>query len=189
MIKLINLKKCYDNNTIIDIDYFKFEANKKYLLIGENGSGKSTLLKLIIGAIFPTTGSVNVDFKRIGFVPEKVVLPEFINLDIFLKLINCNYDNKYIILFSLNKYKKFYKYSKGMKQKAVIIQALINDFDIIIFDEPMNGLDKISKIKFLNLLEELKKTIIVATHYPDEFKHLSFNKIRLIDGMLYDQTD
>lgn len=185
MIEIKGLKKYYDKHKVIDIESFKFYDKCKYLLIGENGIGKSTLIKMIIGVIKPSEGKIELYSKRIGFVPEKVFLPEFIRVDTFLKMINKNYDDKYLDLLDLDKRKMIYKLSKGNRQKLTIVQALIEDNDILIFDEPLNGLDRKCKESLFKILKEMNKLIIIASHYPNEFPKDDFIFLHLKDGMIY----
>lgn len=184
VIELINLKKIYDRTIILDINAFNFYKGGKYLLIGENGSGKSTLLKILLGLVKPNSGMIKNNYLNISYVPEKSILPDFINLKTFLK----GYDIKKIIelaeIFDIDINKPFYKYSKGMRQKAIIIQAFITNSDVILFDEPINGLDQRSKEYFMSYVIDINKTIIISTHYLEQFIGYDFIKVKIIGNNL-----
>jgi len=190
MISINNLQKSYKNNLILYIDNFIFKKNKSYLIVGSNGSGKSTMIKCLLGINKLTKGKVTINTKNIAYVPEKYFFPEFCSIEKFLKSILSLYEleqNEYMIdyyceLFSLNKHKPLTKLSKGMQQKVLIIQSLIHNADLYIFDEPLNGLDNSSQNLFFKLIEEIKKsgkTILVTTHYPSLYNNIFDYYIKL----------
>lgn len=177
MIKLHNVIKTYKNKLVLDIKEFNFKQGKSYLLVGSNGSGKSTLIKCILNLNKCTSGEIILNSINIGYIPEKIYFPEFLSINSFLNsilsLYNIDIDNNmidyYCSLFSIDKNLKINNLSKGMKQKVLIIQSLIHDSNLFIFDEPLNGLDSKSQKVFLDIVEMLKvknNTIIIATHYP-----------------------
>lgn len=196
MIEINNLIKKYNNLLVLKIDSFCFENNKSYLLVGNNGSGKSTLIKCILGINIINQGNIKINTKNIGYVPEKYYFPDFCSIERFLNNILELYsleDNKYMIdyycdLFNINKKKKLSKLSKGMSQKVLIIQSLIHDPQLLIFDEPVNGLDPKSQKIFLNIINDLKrknKTIIITTHYPSFYPDDFDYYIKLNNNNLY----
>lgn len=200
MIEIINLKKQYGHNLVLDIDYFKFEKGKCYLLIGSNGSGKSTLIKTLLKVNLCDYGTIKINTNNIGYVPEKFYFPDFCSINNFLLSISNLYNlennqlviNSYCERFSLNKNMKVSKLSKGMAQKVLIIQSLIHKASLFIFDEPINGLDFKSQQIFLNIIKELKKenkTIIIATHYPLFYKTISDKFVFLKERKLYYEID
>lgn len=176
MIIINNFKKYYKNKLILDINQFHFNRNNSYLIVGYNGSGKSTLIKCILGINSITFGNIKVNTNNIGYVPEKYYFPEFCSIDKFLKTIMNLYQNDnykqidyFCDLFNIDKRKQISKLSKGMQQKVLIIQSLIHNADLFIFDEPLNGLDPSSQQLFFNIINNLKKenkTIVITTHYP-----------------------
>lgn len=173
-IKIRNLTKTYKKDIIKD---FNLDIDTGVVLLkGKNGAGKSTLIKCILGLI-KYKGSIQVN-GQIGYIPENYLLPDYVKVDTFIKnialLTNSEY-KKYIIDFTLEDKLDEYiiNLSKGMRQKLVIIQALIHDPDIIICDEPINGLDTTLQEGFIKILSKLKsKTVIIATHYPDLYKDI-----------------
>lgn len=182
IIKLNNLSKSFDREVLNNINY-NFYYNKVYLIIGENGSGKSTLIKLILNVFKPSSGYVEKSTNYISYVPDNLIFPEFITIEKFLiqimkisKLENIHLLNYYLNRYGLDGKKKLNSLSKGMRQKVLIIQALIKDASIYIFDEPLNGLDKQMQLIFLEDLTKLKKrgkTLIIVSHQIDCFKDLS----------------
>src|SRR3989449_5258223 len=157
-------------------------------LLGPNGSGKTTTIKLLLGLLFPTTGDALVfgqpaaqvaKNERIGYLPEESYLYRFLNaeetLDFYGRLFNMSRDvrrrraQELIKEVGLDADKKrvLKEYSKGMKQRIGLAQALINDPDLIILDEPTSGLDPIGcrEVKDLILaLARRGKTVILSSH-------------------------
>lgn len=185
MIEIINLKKEYKNQLVLNIPYFCFQKGLSYLLVGENGSGKSTLIKLITGLIKPTSGDIIKHNIKISYAPEKVIFPDYIKcinyLNNLLSIRKQSFPNLNIYLeeWGLESSKYLNYFSKGMRQKLNLIQALITETDFYVFDEPLNGLDKNSQIKFIDEIIKYQtplKTFIVATHYPEIYQ-TKFDKI------------
>ena len=142
MIEIKNLLKKYNDNLILDIPYFNFKSGNSYMVIGSNGSGKSTLIKCILGINKIDCGYVNIKTKNIGYIPEKYYFPDFCTIKKFLECIldlydmdrNYNLIDYYCNMFSLDKTKTLTKLSKGMMQKVLIIQSIIHNSDLYIFD-------------------------------------------------------
>lgn len=164
MIELVKVFKSYKKHIIFNNVNITFPEQKKCFIKGINGSGKSVLLKLIAGFSTPDSGFVKVNGMIIGkdvdFVQNAGICinsPEFITnlsgLDNLLELakINNTTNEKEILelckMFSLEKdlNKKYGTYSLGMKQKMRLIQAFMENPDILILDEPFDALDKSSK--------------------------------------------
>lgn len=184
-IKLYNISKSYKNKTVLKDVTIEFNSNNIYMIVGGNGSGKSTLLKIIIGLIKPDYGKVEKDNLIIGYVPERYLLPEYIKIKEYLYIlgsirkVNKNILNKRIDellkeweLYDVKEY-KLKQLSKGMLQKVVILQALIHDPDVYIFDEALNGLDIKMQEKLIKCIYNLKqnnKIIIITSHYPKMYE-------------------
>ena len=169
---------------------YEFMEGTVTLLVGGNGTGKTVFLKLILGLLNKTDGKIDYDNTlRFGALIED---PEFFlwnsgysNLQ-YLASINKNFNkekiNELLRYFSLydDRNKIVKKYSLGMRKKLGIIQAVMENQDIILFDEPTNGLDKESIEKFHDLVKKLKeekKVIIIASH-------LDVDKTEYVDDII-----
>ncbi len=180
-------------------------------LIGRNGSGKTMLMKCICGFVRPTEGEIVVDGKRIGRdrdFPESVGLlienPAFIpyysgmrNLKIlagFQGKIGTARIRSAMERTGLDPDLKRHvgKYSLGMRQRLGLAQAIMEDPDLYVLDEPMNGLDRegIHQIRDL-LLEEKKrgKTILLASHSMEDIDCLCDQVYRMEEGRLQEKSD
>lgn len=187
-IELKNVSKVFKDSTILNNINLKLEEKKIYGLIGTNGSGKSVLIKILSGLIFPSEGEVlinnkkaNGEFKEnIGVLFDQAgLLPQYSALDNLKLLASINNlideitIKEYLKLVGLNPNdnKKVKNFSLGMKQKAGIAAALMEDPDIILLDEPMNGLDSESVDNIRNILLSLKskgKIILITSHNKDD---------------------
>ncbi|WP_368986023.1 ABC transporter ATP-binding protein [Caldifermentibacillus hisashii] len=194
VIKVENITKKFGETTVLDGISLTFDKNKIHGLIGRNGSGKTMLLKCICGFVIPTAGTIYVNGMEIGKdldVPESVGIiieaPSFLpnydgytNLK-FLAAIN-NIISKEQIYAVIEKVgldpkskRPVGKYSLGMRQRLGLAQALMEDPDILILDEPMNGLDNQGVADIRKLLLELRnqgKTIILASHGKEDIEIL-----------------
>ncbi len=206
MIEIINLTKVIGNEKILSNINIKLENGNIYGFVGRNGSGKSMLFKTICGFINPTEGVVKVngiDIYKNNIFPENtralIEKPNFIddmsgfeNLKSLAKIQNKITDKeilKYMDLFDLikSKDKAYKKYSLGMKQKLGIIQVLMENPNIMIFDEPFNGLEEQS-VKLLRdiLLKEKKngKLILLASHIKEDIEILADNVYKIDSGTI-----
>lgn len=212
VIETHELTKEYSGISCVDKVNLNIRKGRIYGLLGRNGAGKTTTMKMIVGLLKPTSGNVFVfgeDMEekkaellpRIGAMIEK---PGFYsnlsaaeNLDIFRRLRKI--DDKDVIKSALeqvdlpyNSRKKFSEFSLGMKQRLAIANAIMHDPEILILDEPTNGLDPIgiaemrSFIK--NLCKDREKTIFISSHILSEIELLA-DDIGIIDkGVLYEET-
>jgi len=158
-------------------------------LLGPNGSGKSTTIKLLLGLIFPTRGSATIlgekagsttINERIGFLPEESYLYKFLNGEETLKFYGrlfkiSSKDLKRRVpelldivgLDQKSRKRKLREYSKGMARRIGLAQALINNPDLILLDEPTTGLDPIGTREMKDLILSLKnqgKTVLLCSH-------------------------
>lgn len=184
IISIKDLKKKFGKNIIFDNLSIDIMSGQCYLFIGENGSGKSTLFKCLIGLSKIDSGEINMGNIKIGYVPEKLIMPNEMTVKEFLY---CFGELKGVEIIELDniidnelkkwgifekKNRKIGSLSKGMIQKILIIQAVLDNPDLIVFDEVLNGLDRCSqKVLFSNVKQykETGKTIIIASHYPKEY--------------------
>ncbi len=158
-------------------------------LLGPNGSGKSTTIKLLLGLIFPSRGKATVlgrpagdtrAAERLGFLPEESYLYRFLNaeetLDFYGRLFRIprasrkRRINELLDLVGLDakaRKRPLREYSKGMSRRIGLAQALINDPDLILLDEPTTGLDPIGTREMKDLILLLKKqgkTVLLCSH-------------------------
>ena len=190
-----NLTKKIGNEIILKDVNTKFENKKIYGIVGRNGSGKTMFLKSLCGFLTPTSGTVLINQKDIykeemfsnnvgiSFSNSNYIkdLTGFENLELIANI--KKQISKEDIIDALKKVnllkekdKKYGKYSLGMKQKLGIAQVLMEDPEVIVLDEPFNGIEdetakKIRKI----LLEEKKKNkiIIIASHIKEDIEELA----------------
>lgn len=170
-----------------DLD-LEIRCGEVFGLLGPNGSGKSTTLKMILGLLFPTRGRVAVFGKRatdvrvksrIGFLPEESYLYPFLDahetLDFYGRLFHQPRRQRKIRIEMLLDmvgltsvaYRRIGEYSKGMQRRIGLAQALINDPDLLILDEPTSGMDPIGTRQIKDLIRELVhrgKTVLLSSH-------------------------
>lgn len=190
-----NLTKEIKNNLILDNINLDLDKGKIYGFKGKNGSGKTMLFRAICGLISPTKGEIHIGNKKLGqdiSFPESVgviieypgFLPDFTgfqNLKMLAELtgkIGEKEIREMILAVGLNPddKKKFKKYSLGMKQRLGIAQALMEEPDLIILDEPTNALDSEAVELVKNLLITMKKKnklILIASHDKEDLEFLS----------------
>lgn len=186
VIEVKNVTKKWGNNTVLNSVNLTAERSEIVGIIGHNGSGKTVLMKCICGFITPDSGEITVSGKRVGRdidIPKNIgliietpgFLPNFSGFSNLWQLAKirgkiCKNDVREVMeKVGLNPHDKKHvgKYSLGMRQRLGIAQAIMENPDILILDEPMNGLDKNGVNDMRELLLRLKsdgKTMIVALH-------------------------
>lgn len=195
--KIINIKNAglvLDKTVILDDVCMEMEQGKIYGLIGRNGSGKTMLMKCICGFVKPTQGQIavrnqvvgkDIDFpenmgiliENPGFIPHYSGIKNLKMLADLNRKINRQQIEETIRFVGLDPQMKRHvqKYSLGMKQRLGIAQAIMEDPDILILDEPMNGLDKEGVEDMRTLFLDLKKkgkTVIIASHSAEDIDRL-----------------
>ena len=190
MIEVNNVSLIMQKNEILKDISVHFERGKIHGLIGRNGSGKTMLMKCICGFVKPTAGEITVDGKHIGkdcdFPKNAGIIietPGFIpyysgykNLKLLADLrgkISRDDIRKTMEKVGLNPDLKRHvrKYSLGMRQRLGLAQAIMENPDLLVLDEPMNGLDKegvADMRKYLLDLKSLGKTILIASHSAED---------------------
>src|SRR5690242_20315157 len=177
-------------------------------LLGPNGSGKTTTIKLLLGLLFPTSGDAFVfgepaakveKNERIGYLPEESYLYRFLNaeetLDFYGRLFDMPAEvrrkraQELIDMVGLANDKKriLKEYSKGMRQRIGLAQALINDPQLVILDEPTSGLDPLGTRWMKDLILDLRgkgKTVIMCSHRLDDVQDVCDRIAILYDGEL-----
>lgn len=205
MIKIENVTKKFKENTVLNNVSINFEKGNIHGLIGRNGSGKTVLMKCICGFIPVTSGSITVRNKVIckNNVPENIGLiietPGFLpnysgyrNLKFLADIsgkANKNAIIRSIESVGLDPHSKKHvgKYSLGMRQRLGLAQAIMEDPDLLILDEPMNGLDKdgVKDMRdYLLKLKEQGKTMLIASHSAEDIEILCDTVCEMDKGVL-----
>ncbi len=201
-LELKNISKKFRKNDVLNDISVEFKPGNIYGLIGTNGSGKSVLFKLICGVMQPTFGNIlfdDEDYLKTHGVPKStraiIESPNFIgslsgfdNLKMIAKIQNriSDEDIKNVLKkvgLENEMNKKVNNYSMGMKQKLAIAQVIMEEEELILLDEPFNGLDFKSIDEIRNLILALKnknRIIIVASHIKEDFVKLA-DKLYLLD--------
>ena len=194
-IKITNLSFKYDENLVLkNIDLY-FEYGKKYALIGENGAGKTTLMRIISGLIGSDNGKMELKSKNIGALIEKPAFYPGLTAKENIKIISLMRSTlieKEIVELAMKfgiweNHKKVKNYSLGMKQKLGIILALIGKPQLLVLDEPLNGLDPKSTIQIRKLLSDLREkgiTILISSHILDELFRVATDYIFISQGTI-----
>lgn len=208
IITIRNLSKSFGDKIVLNDINLDVHRGEIIGYIGPNGAGKSTTVKIILGLIEEYQGEIKildqdirkdqVEYKRkIGYVPETAEIYENLTAREYLtfigELYGMDYDTvdkkgeKLMELFGIKEVydSRISSYSKGMKQKTLIISALINDPDILFLDEPLSGMDANSVIVFKEVLAELAKegkTIFYSSHIMEVVEQLSSRIILINKG-------
>lgn len=170
-----NLNKSFGDKTLYENLSFKISSGKIFALIGPTGVGKTTLMKLILGWDKDYSGQILIpNGLTLSYSPESPEFQEFLRgdelLDFFIGLRKAEDNSKDLIdLLGLDSKSKtlIKNYSKGMKQRLGVAQALVSDPDILLLDEPTAGLDYFGQRLMTDLFKRLKgqgKTIILNSH-------------------------
>jgi ABC-2 type transport system ATP-binding protein len=189
----------------LDLKIYKGEI---FGLLGPNGSGKTTTIKLLLGLLFPTAGDAFVfgepaakveKNERIGYLPEESYLYRFLNaeetLDFYGRLFDIDPDVRRkraaelidMVGLSADKKRILKEYSKGMRQRIGLAQALINDPELIILDEPTSGLDPLGTRWMKDLIIDLRKkgkTVLMCSHRLDDVQDVCDRIAILYNGDL-----
>jgi len=190
-----NLTKYYGNHLGIKDLNLEINQGEIFGFLGPNGAGKSTTIRMILHLLKPTTGNITLFgkdlrkyyptiFQKIGNLPGELKLYEHLSGAYFLNFMNSfftkppKWRNALLEAFKLDSgvlNKKIKYYSHGMKQKLGIIQALQHDPDMIIMDEPTEGLDPLNKVVLYDYLKQFKnngKTIFFSSHDLSEVEKI-----------------
>src|SRR5581483_2371238 len=208
MIDILHLSKHYGNTVAVEDLSLQIEAGEIFAFLGPNGAGKSSTVKVLTGLSRPTTGTVRIAGfdvqqeplevkKRIGYVPENAILYESLTADEYLDLAGTlrhidrarlsEQREELFTLFELSRQdrkKLLSEFSKGMKQKVLLIAALIHNPEVLILDEPLSGLDANAALIFKEVLRRFAhgtstgleqrsaRTIFFCSHVLDVVERL-----------------
>jgi ABC-2 type transport system ATP-binding protein len=189
----------------LDLQIYRGEI---FGLLGPNGSGKTTTIKLLLGLLFPTEGDAFVfgepaaqvrKNELIGYLPEESYLYKFLNaeetLDFYGRLFNMPPSVRQqraqelieMVGLAADKKRILKEYSKGMRQRIGLAQALINDPQLVILDEPTSGLDPLGTRWMKDLIISLRrkgKTVLMCSHRLDDVQDVCDRIAILYDGEL-----
>ncbi len=191
MIGVSNLSKIYSGVTVLNIDSLEIKAGESFGLVGNNGAGKTTLFRLILDLIRPQTGFVTSKEQDVsrsenwklytGSYLDRNFLIDFLTpeeyFDFNARIHGMSPEDLQGFLESMTEFfndeilgkKKFIRdLSKGNQQKIGVAAAFMADPEVIILDEPFNGLDPSSQIRLINMLNRLKEnkrtTLLISSH-------------------------
>lgn len=206
IIKIHNLQKAYGGNLVLRDINLEVNTGEIVGYIGPNGAGKSTTIKILIGILPDYTGSVQVMGQEVrdnplkikglvGYVPENAALYDVLTPMEYLHFIGSLYNLSHnqvekkaielLRLFALYDQRgdRMTTFSKGMRQKVLLISGLLHNPDLIFLDEPLSGLDANAVILVKEILSQLKmagKTIFYSSHIMDVVEKIS-DRIVLIN--------
>ena len=197
-----HLTKDYgDGRGVFDLN-FTIKKGEMMGFVGTNGSGKTTTIRSMMGFIKPTSGHAYVNGKEayehasentkyIGYVPGEIGFPDLKTGTNFLKsqaeflgLKDMSYANELIKKLQLDPRANLKRMSKGMKQKTALVSSLMNNPDILLFDEPTTGLDPLMRLAFMDIIKEEHKkgkTILMSSHMFNEMED-TCDRVALINN-------
>lgn len=178
-------------------------------ILGMNGAGKSTMFKLLMGKLKPSQGKIRLfgtdpwknpaPYARVGFVPEHEKMYDWMTAHQFVStfarlngltraeaMLEADRVLNFVGLTDVA-HKKIGQYSKGMRQRAKIAHALVNDPELIILDEPLQGCDPLARTTIMNVIRELGRmgrTVIVSSHILQEIERITEQIVILHNGRL-----
>ncbi len=200
------ITKQYKNKIAVDRMSFTLTEGVTGLL-GANGAGKTTLMRLLCGILVPDSGTVSCDGMNVeteeyreilGYLPQEFgYYPEFSGRDFLLYMSAVKGLRKPDAVLKTDELieltglkdaarKKVRTYSGGMKQRLGIAQALLNDPQILIMDEPTAGLDPQERIRFRNLIADIGKDriVLLSTHIVSDLEHIADRLMIMKEGRL-----
>lgn len=210
IISIVDLQMSYGSKTVLKGINLEIPRGQIIGYIGTNGAGKSTTIKIMLGILDGYQGKVeilgqdisngSIEYKKkIGYVPELADIYESLTAYEYISFLGGIYEleekkliervKKLMGLFGMENVinSRISSYSKGMKQKLLIICSLIHNPDILFFDEPLNGLDANSVMVFKEVMKSLAKegkTIFYSSHIMDVVEKVSDRIILLNDGQI-----
>ncbi|QOW10311.1 ATP-binding cassette domain-containing protein [Kaistella flava (ex Peng et al. 2021)] len=209
-LQIINLTKKFGEQIALNTINIQINNNEIIGLLGPNGAGKSTLMKSIVGALKIDEGQIIFNGKDIredeieakknmGFLPEnnplysEMYVKEYLNFVADIHQVSKQRIDEVIELVGITpeKSKKISQLSKGYKQRVGLAQAILHSPDLLILDEPTNGLDPNQIIEIRNVIKEIgkEKTVILSTHIMQEVEALCSRVILIHQGNIIQDSN
>ncbi len=207
----LSFKHGKNEHKALDGVSFKVGKGKTVGFIGPNGSGKTTTLHVLLGFIAPDSGTATLlgedtssasSRSRIGYLSEHPECYKYMTgreyLELTAKLFRISKAERKEridklldeVELSSHAHKRIATYSRGMLQRIGLAQALVNDPELLILDEPTNGLDPLGRLKIRKLIEQLKKqgkTIFFSSHELSEIETVCDEIIMIANGRIIQQ--
>jgi len=209
MIEAVDLRKEYADVVAVEGSTFSVEPGEIFGLVGPNGAGKTTTLKMLAGLIEPTAGRATVAGydsqdremrRRLGFLPEDSPLYADMTATSYLRFFADLYDvprdvaderiDRTLDRLDLDaRDRPLGNVSKGMKRKVAIARSLVNDPDVLVYDEPASGLDPLTTNAIVEFVEELsaRRTVLFSAHDLHQVERLCDRVAIMLDGRIVAQ--
>lgn len=193
IVEVRGLERRYGHHYALNDVDFSIVPGRVYGLVGANGAGKTTLLKHLLGLLRPQKGTVRVFgedpvrepvrvLQRVGYLSEHREMPEWMRIDEFLRYLQAYHPtwdkafaNELIDTFKLDPTKKISALSQGMRAQTGLIAALAHRPELLILDEPSNGLDAIVRLDIVDAVirtvADEGRSVIFSSHLLDEMEH------------------
>ena len=209
-LQIINLTKKFGEQTALNTINIEINNNEIIGLLGPNGAGKSTLMKSIVGALKIDEGQIifkgkdirenEIEAKKnMGFLPEnnplydEMYVKEYLSFVADIHQVSKQRIEEVIELIGITpeKSKKISQLSKGYQQRIGLAQAILHAPDLLILDEPTNGLDPNQIIEIRNVIKEIgkEKTVILSTHIMQEVEALCSRVILIHQGNIIQDSN
>ncbi|MBQ1544812.1 MAG: ABC transporter ATP-binding protein [Clostridia bacterium] len=205
MITVSNLKKSYDETAVFDSLSMQVKRGSIYGLVGPNGSGKTTLLRMMAGVLRPDAGAIELDGEavyendkvkaRIGFIADEFWFPfgeTLTGMQSMYKGFYPNFNDRrfhdMVTFFELPAKRRMNTFSKGMKKQAAFCLVLAAEPDVLLLDEPLDGLDPLIRKyvlkQMMDLVAEKEMTVLVSSHNLRELEGICDTVGILADGKM-----
>ncbi|MFA5296891.1 MAG: ABC transporter ATP-binding protein [Lutibacter sp.] len=205
MIKFKNLHKRFGKLVVLDGLDLEISKGGIFAILGPNGSGKTTLIKCLLGMVIPNKGEIIFENKSVlgqwtyrnnlNYLPQIANFPPNLTVIELIKMVKnlrpkVSNEQELIEIFGLKSFldKKLGNLSGGTKQKVNIVLTFMFDSELIILDEPTNGLDPIALIRLKEVIQKEKKmgkTILITTHIMSFVDEVADEIVFLLDGKIY----
>ena len=206
IVEVRGLTRRYGGNCALDSVDFTAGTGRVYGLVGANGAGKTTLLKHLLGLLRPQSGTVRVFgddpvrhparvLKRVGYLSEMRDMPEWMRISEFLRYLQAfhpTWDMRFacelVETFKLDPTKKIAALSQGMRAQTGIIAALAHRPELLILDEPSNGLDAVVRLDIIDAVirtvADEGRSVIFSSHLLDEMERTCDHVTMIQDGRI-----